>query len=80
MTWIILQFIFLALPFVLPMALYKSKHRFMVKFYDTMTRSAKARKLYAQVLLILLLLFHYVYTCGHPGEFGVVPSTIVCAA
>lgn len=61
------------------MALYKSKRRFMAKFYDVMARSAKARKLYAQVLLILLLLFHYVYTSGHPGEFGVVLSTIVCA-
>lgn len=79
MIWIILQFIFLSLPFVLPMALYKSKRRFMAKFYDVMARSAKARKLYAQVLLILLLLFHYVYTSGHPGEFGVVLSTIVCA-
>ena len=76
MTWIILQFIFTALPFVLPMALYKSKRRFMATFYDAMTRSVKARRLYVQVLL----LFHYVYTCGHPGEFGVVPSTIVCAA
>lgn len=80
MIWIILQFIFPALPFALPMALYKSKRRFMAKFYDAMVHNVKARKLYAQVLLILLLLFHYVYISGHPGEFGVVPSTIVCAA
>lgn len=52
----------------------------MATFYEAMTRSAKARKLYVQVLLILLLLFHYVYTNGHSGEFGIVPSTIVCAA
>ena len=51
----------------------------MAAFYDAMTRSAKARKLYVQVVLILLLLFHYVYTGGHPGEFGVLPSTAVCA-
>lgn len=52
----------------------------MARFYDKMVWSEKARRLYAHVLLIVLLLFHYVYTSGHPGEFGVVPSTIVCAA
>lgn len=80
MIWIILQLIFCAMPFVVSTALYKSRHRFMANFYGAMTRGAKARKLYVQVLLILLLLFHYVYTSGHAGEFGVVLSTIVCAA
>lgn len=67
------------MPFVLSLTLYKSRRPFMATFYDTMTRSAKARKLYVQAVLILLLLFHYVYTNGHPGEFGVLPSTAVCA-
>ena len=40
---------------------------------------AKARRLYTQIVLVLLLLFHYVFTNGHIGEFGVVLSTIVCA-
>lgn len=80
MIWIILQLIFCAMPFIVSKALYKSRRRFMANFYDAMTRSAKARKLYVQVLLILLLLFHYIYTNGHAGEFGVVLSTIVCAA
>lgn len=80
MTWIILQLIFCAMPFVMPLVLYKSERPFMATFYDAMTRRTKARKLYVQVLLILLLLFHYVYVSGHTGEFGVVPSTIVCAA
>lgn len=79
MIWIILQLTFCALPLAVSLALYKSRRRFMAHFYDTMTRSTKARKLYVQVLLILLLLFHYVYTSGHAGEFGVVISTIVCA-
>ncbi len=43
----------------------------MVRFYDAMIHSVKARKLYVQVVLILLLLFHYVYISGHVGEFGV---------
>lgn len=80
MIWIILQLLFCAMPVIVSAALYKSRCRFMANFYDAMTRSAKARKLYVQVLLILLLLFHYIYTNGHAGEFGVVLSTIVCAA
>lgn len=80
MTWIILQFLFLAIPVVLPMTLYKSNRRFMDRFYERMTRNDKARKLHAWVLLTVLLLYHYVYTNGHPGEFGIVFSTIVCAA
>lgn len=79
MIWIILQLIICSMPFMVSLALYKSRRRFMATFYDAMTRSTKARKLYVQVLLILLLLFHYVYTSGHAGEFGVVLSTIVCA-
>ena len=68
------------MPVVLPALLYRSRRYFMAKFYDKMIWSEKARRLYTHVLLIVLLLFHYVYTSGHPGEFGVVPSTIVCAA
>lgn len=79
MIWNILQLIFCVVSFALPLALYKNHRIFMIRFYDAMIRSTKARKLYVQVLLILLLLFHYVYTVGHPGEFGVLPSTALCA-
>ena len=61
MIWNILQLIFCITLFVLPLALYKSHRSFMVRFYDAMIHSVKARKLYVQVVLILLLLFHYVY-------------------
>lgn len=77
--WYILQLILCAIPFAASLALYKSHRRFMAKFYETMVRNDKARKLYMQVLLILLLLFHYVYTKGHPGDFGILISTGVCA-
>lgn len=76
----ILQLIFCALPFALPLALYKSRRRFMARFYGTMTHSEKARKLYTRVLLILLLLFHYIYASGHVGESGILLSTGICAA
>lgn len=52
----------------------------MATFYMAMARSGNARKLYVQVWLICLLLFHYVYACGHMGEFGILLSTGVCAA
>ena len=79
MTWIVLQFVFLLLPVLLPMTLYRSHRPFMTAFYSAMTGNAQARKLYTQVLVVLLLLFHYVYTTGHPGQFGTVLSTIVSA-
>lgn len=79
MTWIVLQFVFLLLPVFLPMVLYRSRRPFMAAFYRVMTGNAKARKLYTQVLVVLLLLFHYVYTTRHPGQFGPVLSTIVSA-
>lgn len=80
MVWIVLQFVFLTLPVILPVVLYRSRRHFMAVFYSAMTRNANVRKLYMQVLVVLLLLFHYVYTTGHPGQFGPVLSTIVCAA
>lgn len=80
MTWIILQFLFLVMPVAITSALYKSNHRFMDRFYERMVRNEKARKLHTWVLLTVLLLYHYVYTNGHPGEFGIVFSTIICAA
>lgn len=80
MTWMIWQLLFLALLLVLPLAFYRSGHRFMARFHDAMIRSVRVRKFYAQLLLVMLLLFHYVYTVGHPGEFGIVLSTAVCAA
>lgn len=79
MIWNILQLIFCITLFVLPLALYKSHRSFMVRFYDAMIHSVKARKLYVQIVLILLLLFHYVYISGHVGEFGVFLSTAICA-
>ena len=76
----ILQLIFCVIPLVLSLILYKKPYRFMAKFYAAMTLNIKARKLYTRMLLVLLLLFHYVYTSGHAGEFGILASTVICAA
>ncbi len=80
MIWIILQLIFCAVPFAASFVLYKSKRRFMANFYMAMVHRVKARKLYVQVWLMLLLFFHYTYTCVYIGEFGILFSTGVCAA
>lgn len=80
MICLLLQFVFLAQPVFLPMMLYRSHRPFMAAFYRAMTGNVQARKLYTQVLVVVLLLFHYVYTTGHPGQFGTVLSAIVCAA
>ena len=80
MMWIAVHLAFAALPFVLTAALYSRKRRFPAGEGDARARDAKARKVYAQLLLVLLLLYHYAYTNGHPGGFGVLLSTGACAA
>lgn len=62
----ILLLIFCAIPFGVSMSLYKNNKRFMTPFYMAMARSGNARKLYVQVWLICLLLFHYVYAVWNP--------------
>lgn len=62
MMWIAVHLAFAALPFVLTAALYSRKRRFPAGEGDARARDAKARKFYAQLLLVLLLLYHYAYT------------------
>ena len=71
--------VFHLLLIAVPMWLYRSERPFMAKFYLAMLRSENARKCYANILLVLLLLFHYVYVCGHPGDYGALLSTIFVA-
>ena len=68
MTSLLLQFVFIVLLVILPMALYRSRRSFMAVFYRAMTDNAQARKFYTQVLVVLLLLFHYVYTTDIPDS------------
>ncbi len=79
MTWIIIELLFLTLPIILPVTLYRNNRSYMTKFYLRMAGSESARKLYVQCLLIFLLLYHYVYAGGHFGEWGILPSTILSA-
>ncbi|MCD8313065.1 MAG: hypothetical protein LUC24_02795 [Bacteroidales bacterium] len=78
MTWLIIGMLFPLLLIALPWTLYKSRRPFMTRFYLTMVSSENARKLYIRCMLILMLLYHYVYAGGHPGEWGILPSTIMC--
>lgn len=78
MTWIILQFVLLSGLVVLP-RLFKSNNRHVARFHVEMTRNVSARKVCVQMMLIVLLLFHFVYMNGHPEDFGILFSTIECA-
>ena len=66
------------MPVVLPALLYRSRRCFMARFYDKMVWSEKARRLYAHVLLIVLLLFHYVYTSG-PVSYTHLTLPTICS-
>ena len=71
--------VFHLLLIAVPVWLYRSERPFMAKFYLAMLRSENARKCYANILLVFLLLFHYVYVCGHPSDYGALLSTIFVA-
>ncbi len=62
--------------FLVPLFLYRSYKGFMTRFCLWMTALVTARKLYRQVLLILLYVFHFLYLCVHYNEAGIVGSTI----
>lgn len=79
MFWIIIEMLLLPLLIVLPLALYRTDRLFMAKFHTGMVVKRNVRKLYAQSLLIFLLLYHYIYAGGHFGEWGILISTILCA-
>ena len=79
MTWIILEMIFSILLIVLPATLYYSNRPAMAKFYLRMVASSNARRLYVYCFLMVLLLYHFVYAGGHPDEWGVLFSTVLCA-
>ena len=75
-----LLFIAFASLFILvPMVLYKSKHRLMANFCLRMTAQASARKLYRLVILILLLTFHFLYLSVQTKEVGTLVSTLAFA-
>lgn len=78
MTWIILQLLFPAVLLIVPIALYDSKHPCMGKFRRTMLLRETMRKLYTQVLLIILLVFHYIYLNGHGAHLGILVTTVLC--
>ena len=62
MTSLLLQFVFIALLVILPMALYRSRRSFMAVFYRAMTDNAQVRKFYTQVRRL--------YLSEHPDEMS----------
>jgi hypothetical protein len=58
-----------------PAFLYKNRSRRMMKFYKRMTYSEYCRRFYAQILLLVLILFHFAYYWMKPGVVTVMIST-----
>ena len=79
MIWTIIEMLFLPLLIILPLTMYRTNRLFMAKFHLGMVGKMSARKLYVQCLLIFLLLYHYIYSGGHFGEWGILISTMLCA-
>lgn len=77
MVWNIIQLLFPALLVILPVCLYRKSGKRMSRFYLMMVSLETARKFYAQMLVVFLLAFHFVYMSGHPGEYGVLLSTVL---
>ena len=78
--WIILSLLYPLLLLAIPYRLYRNTSPRMAKFHLAMIGKETARKLYVHILLMLLLAFHYVYICGHFGEYGVLLSTILAVS
>ena len=79
MIWTIIEMLFLPLLIILPLTMYRTSRLIMAKFHLGMVGKMSARKLYVQCLLIFLLLYHYIYSGGHFGEWGILISTMLCA-
>ena len=76
MTSKILFFIMMSAYFFLPFLLYRSNIGFMARFCLRMTALAAARKLYRQLLLALLCVFHFLYLSVQHESVGVLVSTM----
>ncbi len=77
--WNLLSLTFPAMLTVIPIVFYKKGGHKMARFYFSMLARKPTRKVYVHVLLFFLLLFHYVFTCTHVGDYGVLLSTILIA-
>ncbi len=78
--WNLLSLTFPVMLTVIPLAFYKMGGHKMARFYFSMLSRKSTRKVYVQVLLFFLLIFHYIFTCTHVGEYGVLLSTILIAS
>lgn len=62
---------------IVPMCLYRCSKSYMLMFYIRMTRSCYFRKLYALILLLVILMFHFTYFAINNLEYGMMLSTVV---
>lgn len=72
----ILNYLFLSPLFVAPL-LYKSKSRRMVIFYTRMRQSENCRKLFALIVVFIMLMFQLTYYWQHQCEWCVAVSAVI---
>ncbi len=77
--WNILGIAFPLMVTAISWKLYGRRRLRMARFRLSMIEKRSTRKVYLHALLFILLIFHFVYTCTHMNEFGVLPSTILIA-
>lgn len=80
MTSKLLYIAILSALFLVPLFLYRSRRRFMTRFYFLMTAVPTARKLYHRMLLIVILAFHFIHLNVVHQDYGIIISTTLMVA
>ena len=65
------------LPLLLSISLYRNNSPRAMKFYMRVSASPNAQKLYAYLLVILVIAFHFAYYSAFPYDFGIMFSTLI---
>ena len=65
------------LPLLLSISLYRNNSPRAMKFYMRVSASPNAQKLYAYLLVLLVIAFHFAYYSAFPYDFGVMFSTLI---
>lgn len=65
------------LPLLLSISLYRNNSPRAIKFYMRVSASTNAQKLFAYLLVLLVIAFHLAYFSAFPYDFGIMFSTVI---
>ena len=80
MFWNVLYSIIPILAFIATIFFYKRKGRIMNHFYDRMLSCRTQRKLFSRLILVLLLFYHFLFSCSGVNILEGMPSSFICFA